>query len=72
MDLSVQYYDKLEEISYIEDRVPVDGTDPSQYTSFTDKELVEERAKYEAILRGIKSYYVDENNDFSISALMTN
>lgn len=70
MDLSVQYYDKLEDIEYIEDRVPLDGADPSQYKSFSEEELIEERAKYEAILAGIKSYYVDENNDFSISALM--
>jgi len=35
----------------------------------TEEELIEERAKFEAILRGIESYYVDENNVFSIDTL---
>jgi len=56
-------------LSYIVDRVPVDGADPSQYKSFSDTELEEERKKYEAILRGLEQFYVDENNNFSIAAI---
>lgn len=67
--LAVDYYDKLDELSYIVDRVPVDGADPSQYKSFSDTELEEERKKYEAILRGLEQFYVDENNNFSIAAI---
>jgi len=70
MDLSVDYYNKLEDITYIEERVPLDGADPSQYSSFSDEELEEEKKKYEAILRAMQSYYVNDNNEFDIDALM--
>ena len=68
-DLSVQYRNQIDEASEIYDRVPVDGTDAMQYNSFTDEELEEEKAKYEAILRGMQAYYVDENNEFDEAAL---
>lgn len=68
-DLSVTYRNQLEEAQEIYDRVPIDGSDAMQYNSFTDEELVEEKAKYEAIKRGIESYYVDENNEFDEEAL---
>ena len=68
-DLSVKYRNQIDEASEIYDRVPVDGTDAMQYNSFTDEELEEEKAKYEAILRGMQAYYVDENNEFDEAAL---
>lgn len=72
MDLSVAYYNKLEDIAYIEDRVPADGADSNQYFSFTENELLAERENYKAVLRALQSYYVDDNNDFSIEALKQN
>ena len=69
MDLAVQYRDQLEVVSELYDRVPVDSSDNTQYGTMTDEELLEEKAKNEALVAGIEATYVDGNGNFDIDIL---
>lgn len=70
MDLSVQYMDQEDVVTDLEDRVPIDRVEPSQYESMSYEELLEEKSVNEAILRKIQTYYVNDDNEFDIDALM--
>lgn len=69
MDYAVQYRKQLDVVSELYDRVPIDGADTTQYNTMSDTELEEEKAKYEALIAGIESRYVDEYNQFDINIL---
>ena len=72
MDKTVEYLDQLEVVSELNDRVPVDSSDNTQYSTMSDEELLEEKAKNEALVAGIESRYVDGNDDFDIDILREN
>ena len=72
MDNSVAYRKQLEVVNELYDRVPIDSADASQYRTMSDDELIQEKEKQLALLRGIESRYVNDNNEFDIEKLQEN
>ena len=72
IQLSKDYRNKIDEADEIYNRVPLDGADTTQYSTFSDDELVEEKAKYQALIRGYESRYVDEDGEFDIDFMREN
>lgn len=70
VQLSKDYRNKDAEVQEIYTRVPADSSDSAQYSTFTDEELIEEKATQEALLRGYQAMYVDENNEFDEEAIL--
>ena len=70
VQLSKDYRNKDAEAQEIYTRVPADSSDSAQYSTFTDEELIEEKATQEALLRGYQAMYVDENNEFDEEAIL--
>ena len=70
VQLSKDYRNKTEEAQEIYTRVPVDSTDTAQYSTFSDDELLVEKANQEALLRGYQSMYVDEYGEFDEEAIL--
>lgn len=62
------YNSQLSVISELHDRLPLDDCS-TDWNTFSDEELLEAQANYEAQLKGYESYYVDENGDFDQEAL---
>ena len=62
------YNGQLETISELENRVPLDDCS-TDWSTFTDTELVDAQEMYEAQLKGYEQFYVDENGDFDKNAL---
>lgn len=57
MKMAVTYRDMSDEIDELYDRVPIDGVEPKQYSTFTNDELNEELANYKAELEGFKKFW---------------
>lgn len=72
MDKAVEFRKQLEIVNELYDRVPIDAADASQYRTMSDDELIQEKEKQLALLRGIEARYVDDNNEFDIEALQEN
>lgn len=70
MDLSVEYRDQVDVVQEINTRVPKDGANQRQYSSFTVEELEAERENYKAEKRGYEIIHVDNNNEFDLQDLM--
>ena len=69
IQLSKDYRNQQDIATEINDRVPIDIADTDQYSSFSDEELLNERAGCEAQIAGYESLYVDENGNFDLAAL---
>lgn len=69
IQLSKDYRNQQDIATEINDRVPIDIADTDQYSSFSDDELLNERAGCEAQIAGYESLYVDENGNFDLAAL---
>ena len=66
--LSRQYNAQLAEIANIQDRVPSPNYQ-TDWSTFSDEELTEQLALYEAQLKAYESLYVDEDGHFDLEAL---
>lgn len=69
IQLSKDYRNQNDVVTELYYRVPTDLVDTSQYSTFTDEQLVAEKSDCEAQLRGYESYYVDEDGNFSLEKL---
>lgn len=69
MDLAVEYRDQNDVVMEIKSRVPKDGADQKQYSSFTVEELEAERENYIAEKRGYEIMHVDDQNEFDFEDL---
>lgn len=69
IQLSKDYRNQNDIVTEIYYRVPTDLVDTSQYSTFTDEQLVAEKSDCEAQLKGYESYYVDEDGSFSLEKL---
>lgn len=72
VQLSKDYRNQLIVIDEIYSRVPLDGADTAQYSTFSNEELLEEKARYQAIMRGLETRYVDEDGNFDIDFMREN
>lgn len=70
IQLSKDYREKDAEVQELYTRVPTDTVDTSQYASFSEEELAEERSIQEALLAGYQSMYVDEDGNFDEEAIL--
>lgn len=62
------YNEQLKVVSELYDRVPLDDCS-TDWSTFSDDELLEAQSNYEAQLKGYESFYVDENGEFDQDAL---
>ena len=70
IQLSKDYRNKDAEVQELYTRVPTDTIDTSQYSTFSEEELAEERSIQEALLRGYQSMYVDDEGNFDEEAIL--
>ena len=62
------YNAQLDVIAELRNRVPLDGCS-TDWSTFTDEELLEAQANYQAQLKGYEQFYVDEDGNFDEEAL---
>ena len=62
------YNKQMNVITELYDRQPIDDCS-TDWSTFSDEDLVEAKANYEAQQKGYEQFYVDENGDFDEEAL---
>lgn len=62
------YNNQLNVISELRNRVPLDGCS-TDWSTFSDEELLEAQANYQAQLKGYEQFYVDDEGNFDEDAL---
>ena len=72
IQLAKNYRNQLEKCTEIYERVPVDNADTAQYSTFSDDELINEKANMQAQLAGYEKLYVNEDGEFDIEIMRTN
>lgn len=63
-----QYNEQMKVVTELFDRVPLDDCS-TDWSTFTDDELKEAQANYQAQLTGYEQFYVDDNGNFDENAL---
>lgn len=63
-----QYNEQMKVITELYDRVPLDDCS-TDWSTFTDDELKEAQANYQAQLKGYEQFYVDDDGNFDETAL---
>lgn len=63
-----QYNEQMKVVTELYDRVPLDGCS-TDWSTFTDDELKEAQANYQAQLKGYEQFYVDDDGNFDENAL---
>ena len=63
-----QYNEQMKVVTELYDRVPLDDCS-TDWSTFTDDELKEAQAKYQAQLKGYEQFYVDDDGNFDETAL---
>lgn len=63
-----QYNEQMKVVTELYDRVPLDDCS-TDWSTFTDDELKEAQANYQAQLKGYEQFYVDDDGNFDENAL---
>ena len=63
-----QYNEQMKVVTELYDRVPLDDCS-TDWSTFTDDELKEAQANYQAQLKGYEQFYVDDDGNFDETAL---
>lgn len=63
-----QYNEQMKVVTELYDRVPLDDCS-TNWSTFTDDELKEAQANYQAQLKGYEQFYVDDDGNFDETAL---
>lgn len=63
-----QYNEQMKVVTELYDRVPLDDCS-TDWSTFTDDELKEAQANYQAQLKGYEQFYVDDDGNFDEAAL---
>lgn len=63
-----QYNEQMKVVTELFDRVPLDDCS-TDWSTFTDDELKEAQANYQAQLKGYEQFYVDDDGNFDETAL---
>lgn len=63
-----KYNEQMKVVTELYDRVPLDDCS-TDWSTFTDDELKEAQANYQAQLRGYEQFYVDDDGNFDENAL---
>lgn len=63
-----QYNEQMNVVTELYDRVPLDDCS-TDWSTFTDDELKEAQANYQAQLKGYEQFYVDDDGNFDETAL---
>lgn len=63
-----KYNEQMKVVTELYDRVPLDDCS-TDWSTFTDDELKEAQANYQAQLKGYEQFYVDDNGNFDENAL---
>lgn len=63
-----QYNEQMKVVTELYDRVPLDDCS-TDWSTFTDDELKETQANYQAQLKGYEQFYVDDDGNFDENAL---
>lgn len=71
LQLSKDYRNQNDIVTELYYRVPTDLVDTSQYSTFSDEQLLTEKSDCEAQLRGYENYYVDEYGNFNLDKLQS-
>ena len=71
IQLAKDYRNQLEKCTEIYERVPVDNADTAQYSTFSDEELINEKANMQAQLAGYEKLYVNDDGEFDIEIMRT-
>lgn len=72
MQFSIDYRNQTDVCNEILERVPLDFVDTDQYSTFSNEELLNEKANLEAELRGYEALYVDDEGEFDIEIMREN
>lgn len=68
IEYTKMYNEQLDVISELRNRLPLDDCS-TDWSTFTDEELLEAKANYEAQLKGYESFYIDKDGEFDVEAL---